>query len=182
MGPAIRAIGRLLLCYFAFFVAAIAVLGGIWLVAYHVIPFFFGGTTSHVVSTVGEETARLGLLAVATAIMVWAIVSIGFAYWRRLYLGPSIGKEYAEALELSRFEKLVRLVATVEGLAILVFVPGAFATFVEVGNWLPEASTPGVVGTAAIFTLVVGTTIYLADLMDFSWRSRPGHDLGWRHS
>lgn len=167
-----RSIGRFVGYYLAVFLSAAFCLAVIWVVAVHLFPALFERVKAFVEFLVGVDAAYTVVVAVLAVAMLYALVEIAFNLWRMDYLED----QGLSDASLSWFEMLVLAVAIVEGVAIVLLLPGAFGALEKVGSWLPEAGSLGVIGLAAILTIVVGTTIYLGSLLDFSWRSRPGHD------
>ena len=126
----------------------------------------------------GEENAHRAVVGLAALMVCYILAKVADALFRDVYLAPIVGDRDAQDLPTSRIERLVTWLATIGAAAVVFLVPGAFDVLRTIGRWLPESGSPGVAGLAALLVLVVGTTVFLGDLWVFTWRARPGHDLG----
>lgn len=181
MTRAAQSLLRLVGYFLGVFAAAVFLTAAIWVVAW-VWPLLFERTTALVAATVGEATARDLLVSIFSIVVFSMFAAAAGLTWRIAYLAPRVGGEDAAAdVRHSVFEWFVVTIGVGEAIAIVLLLPGAFGVLGTIGSWLPAGDSPGVIGLAAVLTVVVGTTVYVGDFLDLAWRSRPRHDLWLRH-
>ena len=173
-----RLVGRLVR-YFAWVLAWTAAgIIFVWLGVGWIFPFLFERTKAFWEFLMGEEAAHNAVLGIAVLMFAYILAGAADASWRGVYLAPIVGDKVAQDIPNSRIERLVVWLATIEVALIVILVPGAWAALNEIGHWLPESGSPGVLGLVLLLAAAVGTTVFLGDLWVFSWRAKPGHDLG----
>jgi len=167
-----------LLRYFAQVLAWTAAgIAVVWLLVW-VFPFLFEGTKAFWEFLMGVESVHTAVVGLACIVLAYLVAMTADITWRDVYLAPIIGGKAAQNVPPSRVQKLVIWLGTLEAAAVIFLLPGAFGVLDTIGRWLPEAGSPGVIGLAVILAGAVGTTVFLGDLWVFTWRAKPGHDLG----
>jgi hypothetical protein len=177
MATATRIGIRLARYYLQLLVWTLAGIGLIWLLVW-AFPFLFERTKGLWELVMGEEIAHRAVVGLAALMVCYILARVADATFRDVYLAPIVGDRRAQDLPTSRLERLVLWLATIAAAAVVFLVPGAFGVLDSIGRWLPEPGSPGVVGLAGLLVFVVGTTVFLGDLWIFTWRAKPGHDLG----
>lgn len=176
MSTSFRSVGRFARYWAWVFALAAAFLGGAWLIVL-AIPFLAEGTKAFWELIAGQDAVRIAIIGLAGICLIYLLAFSADVAWRGVYLTPTLGDD-AQDLRKSRIERLIMLIAMAAAAAVILLLPGAVDVVGTVGRWLPERGSPGFVGLAAILALVVGSIVFVGEFLDFSWRSRPGHDLG----
>jgi len=154
-------------------------IGVVWVLVW-AFPLMFERTKGLWELVMGVENARAAVVGLAAVIVCYLLARVADATWRDVYLAPIVGDRRAQDLPVSRTERLVIWLATVAAVAAVFLIPGAFGVLDTIGRLLPAPGSPGVVGLAALLVGIVGTAVFLGDLWVFTWRAKPGHDLGLR--